>query len=163
MTTAHRDRRHDIAALAGFLGLCVAVSVLGGLATASSVGGWYQTLVRPWYTPPDWVFAPVWSMLYAMIAIAGWRVWRAPHSPARAQALAAWGVQLALNLVWSLLFFGLQAIGPALIEIVVLLAAIAVTAARFRRVDGPAAALMLPYLAWVSFALLLNAGFWLLN
>jgi tryptophan-rich sensory protein len=158
-----RTRRRELAGLAGFLLLSLAVSALGGLATATSVATWYPTLAKPPFNPPDWIFAPVWTTLYILIAIAGWRIWRLPPAAPRARALLAFGVQLALNLLWSFLFFGLQAIGLALAEILCLLAAVAVTTLLFWRLDRPAGMLFLPYLLWVAFATLLNASLWALN
>jgi benzodiazapine receptor len=150
-------------ALAGFLGLCFAVAAAGGAVTASSVGSWYAGLAKPSFNPPAWVFGPVWTVLYVMIAVAGWRVWcRRGEAGARA-ALIAWGVQLALNLGWSFLFFGAHLIGAALLEIVVLLAAIVCTIVLCWRVDRMAGALLIPYVAWVGFATLLTAALWRLN
>jgi tryptophan-rich sensory protein len=159
----NRTRRQEITGLAGFVLLCLAVSVLGGLATSSSVGTWYQTLVRPSFSPPDWVFAPVWTALYLFMAIAAWRVWRTSISQSRTLALRAFHVQLALNLLWSFLFFGMQAIGLALVEIIVLLVAIVITTVLFWRIDRPAGMLFLPYITWVAFASLLNFALWVLN
>ena len=157
------DGPRDWLALALFVVLCLGVSGIGGAVTATSVGGWYQTLEKPAFNPPDWLFAPVWTVLYLMMAVAAWRVWRAPASPARRAALLAFAVQLALNLAWSFLFFGWRWIGGALVEIVVLLAAIAVTTGLFRRVDRAAGLLFVPYLLWVAYATALNAALWLLN
>ncbi len=152
----------DYAGLAAFLLVVALVSAAGGWATSSSVGTWYAGLVKPTFNPPGWVFGPVWSMLYALIAVAGWRLWRR-GGPASRLALTAWCVQLLLNLVWSFLFFGGRMIGAALVEIVVLLVAIVVTILLAWREDRPAAWLLVPYLAWVSFAMLLNAALWRLN
>jgi len=152
--------------LAGFVVLCFAVAAAGAAITASSVGGWYQGLSKPAFNPPDWLFGPVWTLLYAMIATAGWRVWRlrgwATKGVPNAELLA-WAVQLGLNLCWSFVFFGARMIGAALVEIVVLLAAIVVTVRLFWRVDRAAAWLLVPYAAWVAFAALLNAALWRLN
>ena len=151
------------AGLAGFVLVTFAVSAIGGAVTATSVGTWYQTLARPSFNPPDWVFAPVWTTLYALMAFAAWRVWRrAGFAQARA-ALSLYVVQLALNLGWSVLFFGLRRPDYALAEIVVLWLAIAATWLAFRRIDGPAAWLLTPYLAWVSFAAVLNGAVVALN
>ncbi len=133
------------------------------MATASSVGTWYQTLAKPSFNPPDWVFAPVWTTLYILMGVAGWLVWRASGWGRATSALVLFAVQLALNLAWSFLFFGGRHIGLALIEIVLVLAAIVVTAFLFRRHSGWAALLLLPYAAWVSFATVLNAALWRLN
>jgi len=160
-TPAPRGR--DLIALVGFIVLCFGVAAAGGAATASSVGSWYAGLVKPSFNPPDWVFGPVWTALYLMIAVAGWRVWRRRGQPGARVALTAWGVQLALNLGWSLVFFGARLIGAALVEIVVLLAAIVVTAVLSWRIDRVAGGLLVPYIAWVGFATLLNASLWRLN
>lgn len=153
----------DWAGLAVFVALNAAVSALGGWATAGSVGDWYPTLAKPPFNPPSWVFAPVWSALYLMIAIAGWRAWRRGPGRRERLALAVYAVQLALNLSWSFVFFGARLIGPALAVIVALLAAICVNAWLFWRIDRAAGAMLLPYAAWVSFATLLNAALWRLN
>jgi len=156
------QRSRAYAGLAVFVGINAAVSALGGWATSASVGTWYQTLAKPAFNPPDWIFAPVWSALYLMIAIAGWRAWRRGGTEARL-ALAVYAVQLVLNLSWSFVFFGARLIGPALLVIAALLAAIVVNAALFWRLDRPAGALLVPYAAWVSFAAVLNAALWRLN
>ena len=158
-----KNRRRDVVGLMAFLLACFVVSGIGGLVTASSVGGWYATLDKPAFNPPDWVFAPVWTILYALMAIAAWRVWRTPGSIDRRRALIAFGVQLGLNLLWSILFFGLQLIGLALLEIALLLLAIAVCAVRFWRIERLAGWLLVPYLLWVAFATMLNLSLWLLN
>lgn len=162
-TVRARGRKGDIAGLVFFLALCFGVSALGGLATATSVGTWYQDLQKPFFNPPDWIFAPVWTVLYVMMAVAGWRVWRASHGEARETALTMFVLQLVLNLIWSFLFFGLQRIDLALVDIVLLLLAIAATIALFRPIDRLAAWLLAPYCAWVGFAALLNLSLWVLN
>ena len=165
MPTSHheRSRRRDILGLIAFLALCFGVSAIGGAVTATSVGGWYQTLHKPSFNPPDWVFAPVWTMLFAIMAVAGWRVWRAPGPRAAGVAMVLFAAQLALNLAWSFLFFGLRSIGAALIEIVALLAVIIATTAAFWQRDRLAGILFVPYAAWVAYATLLNAALWRMN
>ena len=153
----------NLVALAGFVALCFAVAAAGGAVTATGVGTWYAGLAKPAFNPPDWVFGPVWTALYLMIAVAGWRVWRRRSESGAWLALGAWGVQLSLNLSWSLLFFGARMIGMALAEIAVLLAAILITATLFWRIDRIAGALLVPYAAWVGFATVLNAALWRLN
>jgi tryptophan-rich sensory protein len=155
--------RQDVLALAGFVLLCLVVSGLGGLATATGVDGWYRTLVKPGFNPPDWIFAPVWTVLYLMMAVAAWRVWRTAATVDRRRALAAFGVQLGLNLLWSILFFGFGQIGLAFFEILLLLSAIAVCVVLFWRVERLAGQLLVPYLFWVAFAATLNLSLWLLN
>jgi tryptophan-rich sensory protein len=153
----------NVVALAGFVALCFVVAAAGGAVTATSVGTWYAGLAKPAFNPPDWVFGPVWTALYLMIAVAGWRVWRRRSESGAWLSLGAWGLQLSLNLSWSMLFFGAQMIGAALAEIAVLLAAILITAALFWRIDRIAGALLIPYAAWVGFATVLNAALWRLN
>lgn len=155
--------RRDTAGFIVFLAICLAVSGIGGAATASSVGTWYQALTKPAFNPPDWIFAPVWTALYFMMALAGWRVWRRGGLRKAQWALTLFGLQLALNLAWSVIFFGLRSIGAALAEIVVLLLAILATTAVFWRHDRIAGMLFVPYAAWVVFAVVLNAALWRLN
>jgi tryptophan-rich sensory protein len=159
----------DRSLAAQFLGLlawiilCFAAAGVGGLLTASSVKDWYQTLAKPAWTPPDWVFGPVWSTLYLMMAVAAWLVWRRANWSLTRGALALFGIQLGLNVAWSGFFFGLQRPGLALAELFLLLVAIAATTAAFRHVSRLSAALMMPYLLWSTFAAALNYSIWRLN
>lgn len=161
--TVQRPRPRDAVALAGFLTVCAAISALGGAVTASSIASWYHALQKPSFNPPDWVFGPVWTALYLAIAVAGWRVWRKAGIAGARAAMACYALQLALNLAWSLLFFGSRWIGVALLEIVVLLVAIVANALLFRPIDRAAAWLLWPYAAWVTFAAVLNFSLWRLN
>ena len=160
---ARKRTGSDLAGLIFFLLLCLAVASLGGAITATSVDTWYPTLDKPVFNPPDWVFAPVWTTLYILMAVAGWRVWRTPRTPARRNALLLFAVQLVLNLMWSLIFFGLQQVGMALVEIAILLLAIAVNTVVFWHLDRPAGALFVPYVLWVAYAAVLNLSLWVLN
>lgn len=155
-------RRHGWLVLGGFLLLCLAVGYVGGRVTAPAVASWYPALVKPSFNPPDWIFAPIWTVLYVLMGIAAWRVWRMPP-PGRRRALGLFLVQLALNLGWSLVFFGLQAVGAALIEIGVLFSLIIATMIAFWRLDRWAGLLFLPYAVWVGFAAILNFTIWRLN
>jgi len=148
--------------LLGFVGVCLAASALGGLLTASSVGSWYQDLAKPSWNPPDWVFAPVWTTLYILMGVAAWRIWLEADD-SRRRPLLLFGVQLALNVLWSALFFGLRSPLAALVEIWILFASIAATTIAFARLSGLAALLLIPYLMWVGFAGFLNAALWWLN
>lgn len=152
-----------VAALIVFVGLCLAVGSVGGWVTADSVKEWYPTLRKPSFNPPNWVFAPVWTVLNIMMGVAAWRVWCEARGDRARGPLALFALQLALNLGWSVTFFGLRAIGPAVVVVMALEAAILATMLAFRRIDGLAAALLIPYALWVAFAMVLNIAFWRLN
>jgi len=159
-------RGFDRSDLPGLLVAIVGAELAGiipAVLTADQVANWYPTLAAPPLTPPSWVFGPVWTTLFATIGAATYLVYRQRDHEMRAFALGLFGVQLALNTSWSLVFFGIQAPAGALVVIVALVIAILATIAAFYQVDRRGAALMLPYLAWVAFATYLNAGFWLLN
>jgi len=148
----------DYAMLGVFVVLVAAAAAFGAQFLP---GPWYEALRKPPLNPPNWIFGPVWSVLYLAIAVAGWLVWRAhPESPL---PLSLWSGQLVLNAAWSFLFFGLQRPGAALLEILTLLAVLLITTVFFFRVGRLPGLLFLPYAAWVSFAAYLNAGIWLLN
>ena len=151
----------DILYLAGFVGLCLAVGGVSGNSLSAGVREWFPTLVKPSFNPPSWVFAPVWTVLYIMMGIAAWLVWRQGGDI----TLALWMffIQLALNFLWSFLFFNLHRLDIALVDITALWIGIAATLYLFWNVDMRAGLLLVPYLAWVSFASLLNASFWRLN
>jgi benzodiazapine receptor len=139
------------------------VYVVSGVVTATTVGDWYQTLARPSFNPPDWVFSPVWTLLYIMIAAAGWMAWRAAAPERRMSVLTAFGVQLFLNFLWSILFFGLKLVGVAMVEIVLLFLSILWAIRVFRPVSAAAAWMLVPYAAWVGFACVLNGAIFHLN
>ena len=147
-------------ALVGFVGLCLLVGAAGGTLTESGLRGWYLSLAQPPGTPPNWVFAPVWALLYVLIGLSAWLVW---ERPAHRRALRTWGWQLLLNAAWTPAFFGLGQIALALVVIVALIGAICHTIIVFARVRPAAALLLAPYLAWTCYAAYLNAGFWWLN
>lgn len=150
-------------ALGGFIAVCFTVAFIGGAVTATSVGTWYQTLNKPFFTPPDWIFAPVWNALYMMMALAGFLVWRESDGDVRRTALTYFAVQLILNLLWSFIFFGAKAIGAAFFELLALLVAIIITTIHFWKIDKRAGLLFLPYLIWSSYAAVLNGAIWRLN
>ncbi|MCC5829723.1 MAG: tryptophan-rich sensory protein [Phycisphaeraceae bacterium] len=159
----------SILVLVLFLGACYGVAALGGIATASSVGTWYQTIRKPEWTPSGQVIGTVWTFLYGMMAISAWLAWRQTGwCGSMGQAwvqpwLIAFGIQLALNLAWSWLFFGLRSPGLAMIDIVLLWAAILVTLWLIWPLSRVGGILLLPYLAWVSFAGVLNFVIWWMN
>jgi translocator protein len=142
----------------------LAAGTLAGLFTARGVNGWYRTITRPDWNPPDAVFAPVWTMLYILMGIAFYLVWqkRAPAA-IKQPAITFWIVQLILNALWSFLFFSVHAIGWALTEILVLWLAILITIFTVARVSKLAAWLLVPYISWVSFATILTYTIWQLN
>ena len=148
----------SLLALVAFLALVALAASFGALFLP---GEWYESLRKPPLNPPNWVFGPVWTLLYLGIAVAGWRVWRA--RPEVSTALGLWAAQLLLNALWSYLFFGLERPGLALVDITVLLVLILATTVVFFRIDRPAGALLVPYAVWVAFATYLNAGLWVLN
>jgi tryptophan-rich sensory protein len=143
--------------------VCELAGLIGSLFTFASIPTWYASLVKPALNPPSWVFGPVWTTLYAMMGVSVFLVWQRRQAKGADQALTAFALQLVLNALWSVLFFGLRNAGLALIEIVMMWLAIAWTIVLFHRLSKPAAYLLLPYLAWVSFASYLNAAIWFLN
>ncbi len=142
--------------LLAFGGVTAGAATFGALTTRSGQGLWYRLLRKPPYNPPGWVFGPVWTGLYGLIALSGWRVWRQPSSPERTRALALWGTQLGLNAAWSWIFFGKHRKRAALADLGALFGAVAGYALAARKVDRQAAWLITPYLAWTCFAGLLN-------
>lgn len=140
---------------------CLGIGSLGSLVTLPSITGWYTALIRPAWTPPNWLFGPVWSTLYVLMAVAAWRVWRVVGISRRPTTLFL--VQLALNSLWSFIFFSWHLKGLAAVEIVLLLGVIVWTAIEFRRRDALAGWLFLPYIVWVSYASTVAIGVWWLN
>ncbi len=153
----------QLAMLAFFLVICFGTAAGGAALTAVSVRTWYQTLSKPAWTPPDWLFGPVWTALYLMMAVAAWLVWRRTGRSTGRTALGLFAAQLALNAVWSPLFFSLHSPGIALVDILLLWAAIAATLWSFSRISALAASLLVPYLMWVSYATALNCAIWRMN
>lgn len=149
--------------LVGYLVAAFVVAALGGAISAHAIPGWYAALRKPPLSPPNAVFAPVWSVLYLLIAVAAWLAWRTRVSSCRRAGLRMWWAQLGVNLAWIALFFGLHAPGIALIDLALLIGAIVLVLRPFRTIRPLAAWLLVPYLAWCCFAFYLNAGIWLLN
>ena len=149
--------------LGGFLVASCTAAAIGGTATARAVRAWYPTLTKPAWNPPAWLFGPVWTVLYVAMAVAAWLAWRQAGWAGARAALTLFLVQLTLNAAWSVIFFGLRNPGAAFAEIVVLWAAIIGTLVSFWQVSPPAGMLFIPYLAWVSFAAVLNFTIWRLN
>ncbi|ACB74971.1 TspO/MBR family protein [Opitutus terrae] len=146
-----------------FLLLAAFAGTIGAIATATSVHTWYPTLQKPAWTPPNWLFGPAWTLLYILMSIAAWRVWRVGGEADARHTSRLFAAQLALNALWSVLFFGLHRPGLALVEVIVLWLVLIRIYVRFRAADRIAGWLWLPYLLWVSYATLLNAAVWELN
>jgi benzodiazapine receptor len=174
--TVRLPRERPVLSLLVVVLACEVVGASGSVFTVTSLGSWYRTLTQPPLAPPDWVFGPVWTTLFALMGVAAWLVWReglrygdplagdqGGLSRDARLALLAFGGQFVLNVAWSAAFFGLQSPALGLVVIALLWLAIVATIALFARVDWRAAALMVPYLLWVSFASYLNYGFWALN
>lgn len=157
-----RHRLVDLIALTLSVALCLGIGALG-TAVVQTGQDWYAGLAKPSFSPPDAVFGPVWAVLFVMMGIAAWRVWRTADRDTARGPLTLFALQLALNLGWTVVFFGLQKAGSSVATIVVLDVAVVVTTLAFRTVDRPAALLMTPYLAWVVFATVLNIAIWRLN
>jgi len=151
-----------------YLGVAIVVvaaaSVLGSTTTAPGLKGWYQALRKPWFNPPMWVFPVAWTTLFALMAFGFWRVLRRTEAvPERGRAIAAFFVQLACNVGWSFAFFGSRSVGAGLFVAGLLVLSVGGMFATFRKVDPLAGWLQFPYLAWVSFAFILNATIWVIN
>jgi len=156
-------KSRQVLGLAAALAVTFAAAGIGSVFTSQSVGTWYQALARPSWTPPGWLFGPVWTLLYTLMAVAAWLVWRQGGWGKARIALGLYVVQLALNAAWSALFFGARLPGPAFAELVVLWLMIVVTTAAFFRKSVAAGVLMLPYAAWTAFAGVLNFTLWRMN
>lgn len=138
--------------------------IIGSVFTVSAIPNWYSTLIKPALNPPSWVFGPVWTMLYALMGIAAFLVWKNGWERKDVKmALGVFGIQLFLNAIWSIIFFGLQSPGWALVDIVLLWLAIVWTMVVFYKISKSAAWLLVPYILWVSFAAYLNYAIWALN
>jgi tryptophan-rich sensory protein len=143
--------------------ICFAAAGIGRAVTTPKIGTWYATLAKPSWNPPNWVFGPVWSALYFCMAVAAWLVWWQGGFSEATLPLTLFGVQLVLNVLWSCIFFGLEMPGFAFAEVLLLWAAIAATMVTFWPRSMIAGLLFVPYLAWVSFASVLNYAIWRLN
>jgi tryptophan-rich sensory protein len=165
MTISHlpHTRTRQLMGLVAWLALCFATAGVGAVASANAKS-FYSALVQPAWAPPGGLFGPVWTVLFALMAVAAWLVWRAAVEPAtRRRALGLFGVQLLANALWSWLFFAWQQGAWAFAEVIMLWVLIALTCAAFWRIRPLAGALLLPYLAWVGFAACLNWVLWRAN
>jgi tryptophan-rich sensory protein len=161
LDSAEDPKRAQRRPLYFFLIATLGTGALASLFTSPAIPTWYAALNRPSFTPPNWLFAPVWTALYILMAFAAWRAWQ--RSGLKSVAMALFAVQLALNFAWSVLFFGLHQIGAALLDIALLDAGALATILLFFRQDRVAGLMLLPYLGWILFATRLNLGFWQLN
>ncbi len=142
----------------------ILVGAISGYFTTSGVNGWYALANKPWFNPPNWIFAPVWSSLYVLMGIALFLVWKADASKDIKQtAIILFAVQLALNFFWSIIFFKLQQPGWAFVEIIIMWVMILLTILWFGKINTASAWLLVPYISWVSFASVLNYSIWRLN
>jgi benzodiazapine receptor len=154
----------DVSKLVVSILVCQAAGVIGGLATAPNVETWYAYVEKPTFTPPDWVFSPVWISLYLLMGVSGYLVWRKGLDKSGVRkAMAVYVVQLILNPVWSFAFFGLHSPLAGLVVIVILWFSIILTIFYFLKVSRTAAFLLVPYILWVSFATVLNFSIFVLN
>jgi benzodiazapine receptor len=140
-----------------------AISAIGSLFTANSVNTWFLTLAKPSFNPPSWVFGPVWTILYIMIGISLFLIWKAKTKSPKKTAYWVFGVQIILNALWSIAFFGMQNPGLAFLVIALLWISIIINAILFYKISKPAGYLLIPYWLWVSFASALNFAIWMLN
>jgi translocator protein len=143
--------------------ICQLAGIIGSFSTMSSVKGWYQTINKASFNPPSWVFAPAWTTLFTLMGIAAGIIWLSEKNEARKKALTVFVVQLVLNTLWSIIFFGMKNPPLAFIEIIVLWLAILYTIILFRKINKKAALLLIPYILWVSFATVLTLSVILLN
>ncbi len=157
------SRPYSAVALAAFLAATFLVAGVSSVFTVTAIPTWYAALAKPSFNPPNQVFGPVWTLLYALMAIAAWLVWKQPDSKLRRAGLIWFGIQLALNFLWSFVFFRYHQLGLAMVEIAFLWLAVAGTTAIFFRTSKAAGWMFVPYLAWVSFASVLNFAIWRLN
>ena len=157
------DKNKFVKLIAAIL-VCQLAGFIGSIFTVSAISGWYATIQKPLFNPPNWVFAPVWTTLFLLMGISLYLIWEKGLDKKEVKlAVSVFGVQLALNIVWSFLFFGLQNPFLAFIEIVLLWIAILATIILFYRISKKAGLLLFPYLLWVSFAAFLNYSIWILN
>ena len=143
-----------IALLAGFI---------GSFFTTSSISTWYAFINKPLFSPPNWIFAPVWSLLYVLMGISAFLIWQKRDNLKIKPAMIFYGIQLVLNTLWSIIFFGMHNPGLALLGILILWVFISITLIEFYRINKTAGLLFIPYLIWVSFASILNYAIWILN
>jgi benzodiazapine receptor len=161
--TVQHDTGRQVLVLVGLLGASFLVAFVGGLASSAGVDGWYAAAEKPPWTPPNWLFGPVWTVLYTAMAVAAWLVWRRWGWQGARAALVLYAAQLTLNAIWTPLFFGAEQLWLGLVVIVALDVVLAATVVAFFRKSRPAGLLLVPYLIWCLYATTLNAGVAALN
>ena len=155
--------KQKILPLMSFILITFIAAFIGSLFTTPSIASWYRNLNKPSFAPPNFLFAPVWTILFFLMAIAAFLVWQNKNNPQAKKALIFYFVQLAFNSLWSIIFFGLHNPGVAFLEIIILWLLILLTLIKFYKIQKIAGLLLVPYLLWVSFASFLNIFVWLLN
>lgn len=154
----------NILTLAASIVLCQLAGLIGSLATVPAIPTWYESLKKPFFNPPNWIFGPVWTGLYALMGVSLFLAWQRRQDNTQVKiALVFFFLQLILNVLWSVAFFGLRSPLLGLMDIVLLWTAIFLTIRKFLNISRAAGLLLVPYMLWVSFAVLLNFSFWLLN
>jgi len=144
--------------------ICNSAGFIGAVFTSSAIPTWYDSLKKPPFSPPNWIFGPVWTILYTLMGISAYFVWRQGINDSQVKtALIIFGVQLFLNALWSPIFFGFRALFAGLIVIIIMWIAILLTILAFLKISTVAAVLLIPYILWVSFATILNFSLWILN
>lgn len=163
MIPSLKKNEKKIIVLIASIGICMSAGIIGSIFTSQSVDSWYKAINKPEITPPNWIFAPVWTLLYIMMGISLFFVWTSQRTARKTIALIIFFLQLILNMLWSAIFFGLQDVFLALVDIVLLWTGIFFTILAFRRVSNIAAYLLVPYILWVSFATFLNYLIFIMN
>jgi tryptophan-rich sensory protein len=158
-----KARKFNVLTAVGFVLAAELAGNIGSLATFSQIETWYATLEKPFFNPPNWIFGPVWTILYAFMGIAFYQIWRSGQSQQRRKAIALFALQFILNILWSFIFFGFEQPGLAFVAIIVLWITIVATIRAFYPISKSAAWLLFPYILWVSFATVLNFAIWFLN
>lgn len=157
------NRRSGWLSLAAWVILCLSVGWIGAASNETAQSVWFQSLKKPSWNPPDWLFAPVWTALYISMGVAAWLVSRQPGQPARSKALTLFFAQLAANFAWTFIFFGAHRLDLAFLDIAVLWCLIVATVLAFLKLDKRGGWLLIPYLCWVTFASALNWSIWRAN
>jgi len=155
--------KKSILPLLVFILITLFAGFIGSFFTTPSIASWYAFINKPSFSPPNWLFAPVWSLLYILMGIAAFLIWQKRDNLKTKPALMFYGIQLILNTLWSIIFFGMHNPGLAFLEIIILWSFILITLIKFYKINKTSGILFIPYLIWVSFASILNFAVWMLN